>query len=36
VQRILPISPPPMMGQYLWGRLIVLGLKLLRRVPWIR
>jgi succinate-semialdehyde dehydrogenase / glutarate-semialdehyde dehydrogenase len=36
VQRLLPISPPPMMGQYVWGKLIVLGLKLLRRVPWVR
>ena len=36
VQRLLPISPPAPMGQYLWGRLIVLGLKLLRRTPWIR
>jgi succinate-semialdehyde dehydrogenase / glutarate-semialdehyde dehydrogenase len=36
VQRILPIAPPGPMPQYLWGRLIVLGLKLLRRLPWVR
>jgi succinate-semialdehyde dehydrogenase / glutarate-semialdehyde dehydrogenase len=36
VQRLLPISPPPPMPQRLWGRLIVLGLRLLRRMPWIR
>jgi succinate-semialdehyde dehydrogenase / glutarate-semialdehyde dehydrogenase len=36
VQRILPIAPPGRMPQYLWGRLIVLGLKLLRRLPWVR
>jgi succinate-semialdehyde dehydrogenase/glutarate-semialdehyde dehydrogenase len=36
VQRILPIAPPGRMPQYLWGRLIVLGLKLLRRLPWAR
>jgi len=33
VQRILPIAPPPMIGQRLWGRLMRLGLRLLRRVP---
>jgi succinate-semialdehyde dehydrogenase/glutarate-semialdehyde dehydrogenase len=36
VQRLLPISPPPPMPQRLWGRLIVLGLRLLRHMPWIR
>jgi succinate-semialdehyde dehydrogenase/glutarate-semialdehyde dehydrogenase len=36
VQRLLPISPPPPVGQRLWGRLIVIGLKLLRRMPWVR
>jgi succinate-semialdehyde dehydrogenase/glutarate-semialdehyde dehydrogenase len=36
VQRLLPISPPAPIGQRLWGRLIVIGLKLLRRMPWVR
>jgi succinate-semialdehyde dehydrogenase/glutarate-semialdehyde dehydrogenase len=36
VQRLLPISPPAPMGQRLWGLLIVLGLRLLRRLPWVR
>jgi succinate-semialdehyde dehydrogenase/glutarate-semialdehyde dehydrogenase len=36
VQRLLPISPPAPVGQRLWGRLIVLGLQLLRRLPWVR
>jgi succinate-semialdehyde dehydrogenase/glutarate-semialdehyde dehydrogenase len=36
VQRLLPISPPPPMPQRLWGRLIVIGLRLLRHMPWIR
>jgi succinate-semialdehyde dehydrogenase / glutarate-semialdehyde dehydrogenase len=36
VQRLLPISPPAPVGQRLWGRLIVIGLHLLRRLPWVR
>lgn len=36
VQRLLPISPPGPVGQRLWGRLIVIGLQLLRRMPWVR
>jgi succinate-semialdehyde dehydrogenase / glutarate-semialdehyde dehydrogenase len=33
VQRVLPIAPPPMVGQGLWSRAMTFGLWLLRRVP---
>ena len=36
VQRLLPIAPPPMTSQRLWGKAITLGLKALRRVPGVR
>jgi succinate-semialdehyde dehydrogenase/glutarate-semialdehyde dehydrogenase len=36
VQRLLPIAPPPMVGQRLWGRIMTLSLKLLRRLPGVR
>jgi len=36
VQRLMPIAPPPMVGQRLWARLTSLGLRLLRRMPWVR
>jgi succinate-semialdehyde dehydrogenase/glutarate-semialdehyde dehydrogenase len=36
VQRLLPLAPPPAIGQRLWARLITLGLRLLRRLPWVR
>jgi succinate-semialdehyde dehydrogenase/glutarate-semialdehyde dehydrogenase len=36
VQRLLPIAPPPMTSQKLWGRAVTLGLKVLRRVPGVR
>jgi succinate-semialdehyde dehydrogenase/glutarate-semialdehyde dehydrogenase len=36
VQRLLPIAPPPMVGQRLWGRVMTLSLKLLRRLPGVR
>jgi succinate-semialdehyde dehydrogenase/glutarate-semialdehyde dehydrogenase len=36
VQRLLPIAPPPMTSQKLWGRLMTLGLRVLRRVPGVR
>jgi succinate-semialdehyde dehydrogenase/glutarate-semialdehyde dehydrogenase len=35
VQRLLPIAPPPMVGQRVWSKAMTAGLKLLRRVPWI-
>jgi succinate-semialdehyde dehydrogenase/glutarate-semialdehyde dehydrogenase len=33
VQRLLPIAPPPLVGQRLWARAISLGLRILRRIP---
>jgi succinate-semialdehyde dehydrogenase/glutarate-semialdehyde dehydrogenase len=36
VQRLLPIAPPPMMGQKLWGKLMTTSLRLLRRLPFVR
>ncbi|MEA2451037.1 MAG: succinate-semialdehyde dehydrogenase / glutarate-semialdehyde dehydrogenase [Thermoleophilaceae bacterium] len=36
VQRILPIAPPPMTSQKLWGKAMTLGLRILRRVPGVR
>ena len=36
VQRLLPIAPPPLLGQRLWGRLMTWGLRLLRRTPGVR
>ena len=36
VQRVMPIAPPPFVGQRLWSRLVTLGLRLLRRTPGVR
>jgi succinate-semialdehyde dehydrogenase/glutarate-semialdehyde dehydrogenase len=36
VQRVMPIAPPPLVGQRLWARLITVGLRLLRRLPGVR
>ena len=36
VQRVMPIAPPGPIGQRLWARLVTLGLRLLRRLPWMR
>jgi succinate-semialdehyde dehydrogenase / glutarate-semialdehyde dehydrogenase len=36
VQRLMPIAPPPLVGQRLWTRAITAGLRLLRRLPWVR
>ena len=36
VQRLLPIAPPPMVGQRLWGRAMTLSLRILRRLPFVR
>jgi succinate-semialdehyde dehydrogenase/glutarate-semialdehyde dehydrogenase len=33
VQRVMPIAPPPLVGQRLWTKAITLGLKTLRRLP---
>jgi succinate-semialdehyde dehydrogenase/glutarate-semialdehyde dehydrogenase len=36
VQRLLPLAPPPLMGQRLWTKLMTWGLRLLRRIPGLR
>jgi succinate-semialdehyde dehydrogenase/glutarate-semialdehyde dehydrogenase len=36
VQRLLPIAPPPMLGQKLWGKAMTASLRLLRRMPGVR
>jgi succinate-semialdehyde dehydrogenase/glutarate-semialdehyde dehydrogenase len=36
VQRLLPIAPPPMVGQRIWARAMTLGMRLLRRTPGVR
>jgi succinate-semialdehyde dehydrogenase/glutarate-semialdehyde dehydrogenase len=36
VQRVMPIAPPPMVGQRLWARGITAALRVLRRLPGIR
>jgi succinate-semialdehyde dehydrogenase / glutarate-semialdehyde dehydrogenase len=36
VQRLLPIAPPPMVPQKLWGRMMTLALRVLRRLPGVR
>jgi acyl-CoA reductase-like NAD-dependent aldehyde dehydrogenase len=36
VQRVMPIAPPPLVGQRLWARLMILGLRALSRIPGVR
>jgi succinate-semialdehyde dehydrogenase / glutarate-semialdehyde dehydrogenase len=36
VQRVMPLAPPPLVGQRLWTRALTAGLRFLRRLPWIR
>ena len=36
VQRLLPLAPPPLVGQRLYTKGMTLGLRLLRRVPGVR
>lgn len=36
IQRLLPIAPPPGMSPRLWGRIMTLALRMLRRVPGTR
>ncbi len=36
VQRLMPISAPPMVPQRLWSQLITFGLRLLRLIPGVR
>ena len=36
VQRLMPIAPPPLIGQRLWTRAITAGLRVLRRLPGAR
>jgi hypothetical protein len=33
VQRVMPLAPPPLVGQRLWSKGITAGLRLLRRIP---
>ncbi len=34
VQRLMPLAPPPFLGQKLWARLITAGLRLLKAIGW--
>src|SRR5919199_3489104 len=36
IQRVLPIAPPPLVGQRLWGKAMTASLRLLRRMPGVR
>jgi succinate-semialdehyde dehydrogenase/glutarate-semialdehyde dehydrogenase len=36
VQRVMPLGPPPLVSQRLWSRALTAGLRLLRRMPWVR
>jgi succinate-semialdehyde dehydrogenase/glutarate-semialdehyde dehydrogenase len=36
VQRVMPIAPPPLVGQKLWARAITAGLRALRLMPGVR
>ena len=36
VQRLLPIAPPPLVGQKLWGKSMTASLRVLRRLPGVR
>jgi succinate-semialdehyde dehydrogenase/glutarate-semialdehyde dehydrogenase len=36
VQRLVPVAPPPLVGQRLYTKAMTLALKLLRRVPGVR
>jgi succinate-semialdehyde dehydrogenase/glutarate-semialdehyde dehydrogenase len=33
VERLMPLAPPPFLGQRLWARLMTAGLRVLRRIP---
>jgi succinate-semialdehyde dehydrogenase/glutarate-semialdehyde dehydrogenase len=36
VQRLMPLAPPPLIGQRVWTKGITLGLRLLARLPGVR
>lgn len=36
VQRLMPLAPPPLMGQKLWATLMSTSLRVLRRIPGVR
>ena len=36
VQRLMPLAPPPLIGQRVWARLITAGLRLVRALPFMR
>lgn len=36
VQRLLPIAPPPMVGQKIWTKFMTVSLRLLRHLPFVK
>jgi succinate-semialdehyde dehydrogenase/glutarate-semialdehyde dehydrogenase len=36
VQRLMPLAPPPLVGQRFWTKFMTLGLRILRRIPGVR
>ena len=36
VQRLMPLAPPPLVGQRLWAKGMTAGLRILRRTPGMR
>lgn len=36
VQRLVPLAPPPLVGQRLWTKGMTVGMRLMRQMPWIR
>ncbi len=36
VQRVMPLAPPPIIGQRLWAKGMTVGLRILRRLPGVR
>jgi succinate-semialdehyde dehydrogenase/glutarate-semialdehyde dehydrogenase len=36
VQRLIGLAPPPLVGQRRFAKFMTLGLRILRRIPWIR
>jgi len=36
IQKVLPVAPPPMVSQRLWTKLITIGLRLLKRMPFVK
>jgi succinate-semialdehyde dehydrogenase/glutarate-semialdehyde dehydrogenase len=36
VQRLMPLAPPALVGQRLFAKFMTVGLRIMRRMPWIR